>query len=500
MDSNLAEDAAALSPEADKHSERQKADWDVSNAPKNYAALVIAQVATAAFSFASVWLLTHYVGAEGYGGVTAILLGAQLAQIPVMWTGNALSRYGVEEFVATGKLSRIFWARTSILVPNLAIMGLLAPVWLPLLGGWLKVPSELYPLLVLNFLVSALSMHAQYSLHGAKLMRLQSVLTLTERVLIFLSLIVLALSGQLSISYAIWAYSIPTFIVAVISLWNLRPVLTGFVFDPAVVKKIIVFSLPIPLFSIVSHLTFNHLDAIFILRYMTQADLGIYSVAYQLNTWVIQLSYFAGFVAMPMLVTSQANDQGQLRTAYFRDILPLFTFCFGLLAVAVAFVGYFAFPYLLDENFGQVGPLLFIFAASCALTVPIQAGFQPLGYSMSVTYMQLIAAAVGATANVILNVMLIPHYGLVGCVWATIASSALNLLVFAALSKFKFDVPVVSAMIAPLPAVAGAAVFTWSGNIVISTLTVLVSAIILFLVRWNSFVNGFRKLLARFPR
>jgi len=474
--------------------DRQSTDWDIKNAPKNYASLVVAQGGTALFSFASVWILTKFVGAEGYGGVAALLLGAQLAQIPIMWTGNALSRFGVQEFVETGKITNSFWSRTIILVPNLALIVLISPIWFPPLAAWLKIPPEFLPLLLFNLTATAIAMHAQAALQGAKLLRLQSALTFTERVLIFLTLTVLAVSGALSLTAAILAYSVAPLLVALFSLFKLSPLVSRMVLSWETIKKIVIFSLPIPLFSVVSHLAFNHLDAIFILRYLSTADLGVYSVAYQLNFWVGQLSYFAGFVLMPMLVTSQTNRQQSLKDSYFRDLLPAMTFCFGILSVFIALGGYFVLPYILSPGFAAVGPLLIVFAAACAVSVPIQAGFSPLAYSESATYIQLVAGAVGAIANVVLNILLIPSFGLIGCVWATVISGTLNMLLFGFLVRRRFRVPFFSAVVAPLPVMLGAIVYTVYGDIVIFSGVVLAGAVIMLFLMRNSFLRGAKKL------
>ena len=58
--------------------ERQSASWDLSNAFGNYASLVISQIATAGFSFASVTLCMRTLGAEGYGEIIAVVAAASL--------------------------------------------------------------------------------------------------------------------------------------------------------------------------------------------------------------------------------------------------------------------------------------------------------------------------------------------------------------------------------------------------------------------------------------
>ena len=106
--------------------ERQSANWDIQNAPKNYVSLVLTQTGSAFFAFASVWLITKTLGSEGYGGIVAIIAASQIAQVLVNWTSVAVVRFGVDEFIETEKIARTFWLRLFILLPNLLLVLLTA--------------------------------------------------------------------------------------------------------------------------------------------------------------------------------------------------------------------------------------------------------------------------------------------------------------------------------------------------------------------------------------
>ncbi|MBK8302210.1 MAG: hypothetical protein IPK98_01870 [Chloracidobacterium sp.] len=131
--------------------------------------MVVMQCAGAAFAFAAVWLATHYLGADGYGEIAAIIAAAQIVQIFTAWTAIALSRYGTDEFVGTGRITQSFWARFFILLPNTLVILALSFLWLPWLSSWLKLqPGSGW--LVLGFFVAvSLWMHVQHSMLGAKL-------------------------------------------------------------------------------------------------------------------------------------------------------------------------------------------------------------------------------------------------------------------------------------------------------------------------------------------
>jgi len=482
----------------DNENGRRSANWDLRNAFGNYFTLVASQAGIAVFSFASVWLATRYLGAEGYGGVAALLVASQLAQIALMWTCTAMARYGVQEYVETGRITQTFWARTLIFIPNLILVVALYPFWLPLLGTWLKLPPESYPLVVLLFSAVAVAMHIQFALQAAKLPRLQSILQLLERVVTFATLVFLILGGNLTWLTAIWAYTVPSFVSAVVGLWNLRSLIVGKItVNRSRIKEILAFSLPLPLYSLLSHFSFSQLDAIFILRYMTTADLGIYSVAYQMNGLILQLPTLAGSLLMPLFVTVQSSrDDNQMQIVYFRDIVPFLTLGLGLFCACVATAGFYILPLIFGRQFTQVGNLLWIFAAATTVSVPIATGFLPLSNSTSTTHVQMFAAFASAVVNIALNFLLIPRFGLIGCAWATVAAFAASMLVFTLLLGKKFSLPYFTAILATLPALASAACFSLSGSVIFSFLTVLICTAFLFTARRVTFLNGWRKLVS----
>ena len=86
-------------------SERQSSTWDIRNAPRNYISLVVFQAGSAFFSFASVWLITRYLGAQGYGGIVAVIAASQVAQVLINWTSmSAIPRrlFRVRSWVSMG--------------------------------------------------------------------------------------------------------------------------------------------------------------------------------------------------------------------------------------------------------------------------------------------------------------------------------------------------------------------------------------------------------------
>src|SRR4030095_2573374 len=217
--------ATNMYPEQKTFSEhsRQSAAWDIRSGGKNFAVLVITQIAGAAFSFFATWLATRFLRADGYGAIAAVLAASQLvALITVEWTSAALWRYGCEEFVDTGRISKAFWARLILLVPNLLIVVATSTWWLAPIANWLEIPSKAHTLVLIHFIVMTLWVHVQRALQAAKLPHIQGYLLAFERLLLVGLVVALGVAGETSVVSIGLSYVAAPFLTTIAGVWQLR--------------------------------------------------------------------------------------------------------------------------------------------------------------------------------------------------------------------------------------------------------------------------------------
>ena len=301
------------------------------NAPRNYISLVLTQGASAFFAFASVWLITRTLGSEGYGGVAAIIAASQLAQVLVNWTSMALVRFGVDEFIETEKIARTFWLRLFILLANLILVLLASNLWFPPLAGWLKLSPDVFWLVFLHFAAAALWVHFQFSLQAVKRLTTQGWLITVERFLVFASLLVFLSVGELDAVSAIICYTIAPLLTLFAGGWILRPyVFARFSADGAFWLKIIGFSLPLIPFTVTTYLSGGYADAVFISKFLTTRDLGIYAVATQISGVALQFPTLFNSLLLPLFISLQKESRNEKTIQYFRHLLPGFNFIVGL--------------------------------------------------------------------------------------------------------------------------------------------------------------------------
>lgn len=468
--------------------ERQSASWDVQNAPKNYLSLVISQAASAFFAFGSVWLITRSLGSEKYGGVAAVIAASQIVQVLINWTILAVVRFGVEEFIETEKITRTFWHRLLILLPNLALVLAASNFWFPPLADWLKLPPETFWLIFLHFVVAVLWSHLQYSLQAAKRITFQGWLVTVERILIFASVLILALIGKLDWVTAVISYTVAPLIALTISVWILRGLIFArFVADWIFLRKILIFSLPLFPFVITNYLSSGYADALFISKFLSTKDLGVYSVATQINGVTLQLPALFNSLLVPLFVSLQKESQTQKTRQYFSHLLPTLTLFWGLFSGISSFAAYFLLPVIFGEEFSATSEIFWILFTNSTLIFPLLAGYGALSNSSSATYIPMICAILAGLTNVGFNLLLIPTFGMLGCAWATAFMNLVYSLSLAILLRGKTGMPISWTFIAPIPAVACALVFSYTKSPFWALLPLAIITAFIFIAQLESF-------------
>ena len=478
------------------NAERRGAGWDLRQGPKNYVVLVFAQIASGVLSFAAVWLATRMLGSTGYGGVVAVIAASQaIGQLAVNWTVVSLSRFGVQEFVETGHLAKAFWTRFWIFVPNVLLVIAASPLWLPPLSALLKLPPRAYFFVLGHFVANALWIHIQQGLQGAKLLRLQGSLLTLERALVLLIVVACFISGDASFLKITLAYIVAPLGASAAGLWALRRLVfpvSGV--DRALLPKMLKFSLPVLPASLVGYMATNYLDAFFITHYISGAALGVYAVAYLISGTTLQLPLLVGTVLMPLFITLQNDVTDERAQRFMLNVLPLLTLLWGTTCALIAAFGGFLFPQVFGEQFRGIAELMWPLMTAAALAGPVLMGYAPFSNSKSVTYIAMVGAIASAVTNVLLNFLLIPRFGLVGCAWATTVAFAVNTVTVIVLVHWRL-LPARSWVLqAFIPVVVGAVCASvYAVSIGGLAVTLLSTGLLAALYR-KSVISGFRML------
>lgn len=471
--------------------ERQSSSWDIRNAPRNYVSLVAYQILSAAFSFLSVWLITRHLGSEGYGGIVAVIAASQVAQVFVNWTSTAVVRFGVDEFVETEQISRTFWVRLIVLVINLVVVVLASRLWFSTLADWLKLSPETFWLVIAHFAVTVVWIHVQVSLQAAKLPRIQGLLQMIERALILVGIFALTATESLEPVATMLCYIIAPAALVIAGLFKLRRFISAhFEIDRAFVKKVFAYSIPLLPFSLVGYFSGSYVDAVFVSKFLSTSDLGVYSVATQINGIALQLPTLANTLLLPLFVTLTNEGLNEKIKSYFTHALPAITLVGGLAGTILSAVGYVLIPVIFGGEFAQAAVPMWILISSSIAGLPALLGYASATHSSSLTYVATIASVFAATANITLNYLFIPVWGLEGCAWATLSAILISTVIFATLLNRKIQLPPSWSFIAILPNLISAITLSLTRNIYLAITVGLILTALLFLAKKNSFTSG----------
>jgi O-antigen/teichoic acid export membrane protein len=444
--------------------ERGSIAGDLRSGPRSFALLVASQVVSSLCAFAALWLATRLLGPTGYGGIAAILAAGQLVgQVSAQWTGVALVRFGCEEFVATGRAPEAFWTRLFLLLPNLAIVLLAAPLWLPWVGAWLQLPLGEYPIVLLYMVAMLFWSHVQNALLAVKLPRVQGLLLALERILVVVALLILARRGEATTAAVAGAYTGASLLMAAVGTWWVRSLIVprpGW--NAALARRMVRFSLPLIPTALFGYLSTHYLDALFITQLLSTRDLGIYSVAYQFAGTVMQLPLLLSYLILPVLVTLQVRSLDDGIASFMREMLPLLTLGWSVVCVLLAILISAALPLLFGSEFRQSSTVLWPLMVAATFAGPGQMGCDTVTKARSVTRVTAIGAGLAAATNVTLNVLLIPRFGLIGCAWATAGAYAMSVAVQMRCLHRELPSGRGWTLHATLPSLLAAAI--WSGN------------------------------------
>ena len=451
-----------VQPVIEPASDRQTSGWDVRHAPRNYFWLLIYQAGSSVFAFAAVWLITQKIGPEGYGGVFAVIAASQIVQIFTNWTTVAVIRFGVDEFVAGGAIARTFWSRFIILTVNLALLLAGTSLWFPFLGDWLRLTPEMLGLVLMHFVVSAFWMHVQMGMQAAKMLRGQGLLQMFERLIILAGVAALYFSGTIDVRSAVICYITGSASMMLVGVLQLRSVIfRRFTLDGEIFRKTLVYSLPLLPYWFVGFLSGSYVDAAFITKFLSKADLGVYAVATQINGIAMQVPTIANTILLPLLLTQEAETQGERSFHFFRHILPPLVLGWGVACAVLASLGYVFIPLIFQPEFNDAVLPLWILLASSVFWIPVAVGYAAFANATSATYISLVASCFAAVANIAANFYLIPKYGMVGCAWATFAAYAASVIIFAVLLRRESGMPYSWTFLAFVPSLVGAVIVSY---------------------------------------
>lgn len=214
-------------------------------------------------------------------------------------------------------------------------------------------------------------------------------------------------------------------------------------FEPARVRGYALYGYPIAA-SLALTVVLSSTDRFLLAAFLDEAAVGAYHAGYSIaNRTLDVLFLWLGSAGQPALIMAlERGGPGQLKAAA-REQLSTFLLIGLPAAAGVALVARPLAEVLIGEELRVAAASITPWIALSALLYGLTAYYFGQAFTLGKkTKLLLVAMAIPAGLNVVLNLILVPLYGLIGAAWATAASFALGLLATQVIGRRVLPLPI----------------------------------------------------------
>lgn len=396
---------------------------------KNTGWMLTARIISLATSFFTIAIVARYLGPENLGKleyaqsfVAIISIFASLGIDQILYRDLIEKPEEESKLIGTAVFSKLFFGFFAL------ILSAILSIWInsdPILTAMIAIMAFTFiinPINTISILFNS-QVKAKYGsqitiflallIPGIKIL----VIYLDKGILYFSSIILLE-----AIVSAIWS----TFIY----IKEFNGNIFKWEFDNTIFKKIIKDSWPLLLAGLSGYI-YSKMDQIMLLHYLDSATVGIYSAAVKLTQiWIFLPSLIIGSL-FPAIINAKKTNY----LSYKKRFQNLSAITVGITLIIATPLFIFSSPIIkitFGEDFmGSVSILNIYLWVSVAITLVTLSQQYLIAENLSKVF--LYSSIIGATLNIILNIILIPDFGGEGAAVSTLLSyiiTALSILLF----------------------------------------------------------------------
>jgi O-antigen/teichoic acid export membrane protein len=385
---------------------------------KNTGWMLAARITTFITSFFTVAIVARYLGPENLGKidyaqsfVAIISVFASLGIDHILYRDLVANPEKENEILGTAIFSKLFFGAISFILAIIISILLGDQIILTGIIGICAFTFIVGPIGTVGILFSA-KVKAQYSSQISIFIAffipaLKLLVVFLNKGIIYFAFIIL-IEAIISASWSIFIY---------INKFKGSPSLWKFNFN--IFKRLMNDSWPLLLASL-SGYVYAKIDQVMLMHYINSATVGIYSAAVKLTqVW----SFLPGLI-IGSLFPAIVNAKKTNFALYAKRFKNLSFITIGI-TIAIAMPLYIFAPIIIRIIFGQdyIGavPILRIYMW-ISLAITLTALAQNYFIVENFTKIFLYTSLIGATINILLNIILIPLYGSTGSAWGTMIS------------------------------------------------------------------------------
>ncbi|QDT10079.1 MurJ-like flippase [Planctomycetes bacterium K23_9] len=404
-------------------------------------------------------------------GQWAMALGFILLITPVMMLGipGSLPRY-TEHFRLRGHL-KAFVRRLAMLTAGFTALFFVAVAFVPSKLAWFIFlePQDTQLVYCVAAAVGAISAFyfVNELLSGLRQVRVVSLMQFVQS-LSFTAIALAVLYGGYGLHAVILSFAVATSIALIPGLWVLCRGWSGVPVSeepfkaPSMWRRLLPFAAALWAVNLLGNV-FDLSDRYMILHFtpggevIGQAAVGQYHSGRIVPVLLISLGMLISGVLMPYLSADWENGNRQAVRDRMRRVLLAMSAVFTLGGAFSLLIAPWMFGTLLQGRYNDgltLMPMAFVFCTWAAMVIVAN------GYLLVIEKGKLVALAtgIGLTANIVLNALLLPVWGLHGAVVSTLCSHGIVMLgVWVAMSRtdFRFDRTLLYVSMMPATLLAG---------------------------------------------
>lgn len=378
-------------------------------------------------------VLGRELGPEGLGvytlAFTIYLFGMQFAAFGI---GSALTKYvaefledkvAIRNYVSSGMTSSIITGGLMgvvlfLLAPYIAISFFHVPELEPLV----QLTALCYPFIAIQKAVLG-------TLNGFRKMHLYALLNIIQNVTVVAASIALVLLFEMGVMGAVIGFVGPTILVSALSLVLIRDCM-GFgasLWNTAALRATTVFGFYVVLAHSIGFLNTN-IDSIMIGYYLNPTEVGVYAVAVLLAQTLTLIPSAVQRVTAPATATLYGKgDIGAIREIISSTMKKTFLVSAAIALIIVIFGQFFISLFFTAEFLPAYVPLLVLLVGHI-----IFAPFMAIGStlaSIGKVNIPFKIHSICGVLNVVLNILLIPLFGIMGAAASTTITHIANFVV-----------------------------------------------------------------------
>ncbi len=362
--------------------------------------------------------LARLLASEGFGQWGLMMAISQWGYTFFMsWTGAALTRYGREEFLSSGRMRISFTSRMYLTAPGILLMILVASAGSGFLAGVMDAPRYVVALVVLYTLSFALSETVQYILPAMGRSDLTSALLAIERTLVFAGILYLHQAGNANTVTALVAFMAPSLLLNLAVMVRIRAVLLPWQLARAHLGTYWKFCKPVlitaPMLGIV-----GWVDLFVIRHYMTMGHVGDYFLAYQFFNAFTQLCIIVTTVFNPFTVLIVMRNREDLADLLVNRMQWVAFLMASSLCLLMTVLAHFVFARMGGPN----APLMenvWLLLVPGGIATFLAAPIGPIYTAKEESVIPAYVCAGMMIVNVGLDLLLVPRIGPIGAAIAT---------------------------------------------------------------------------------